>query len=255
MQARHLASSGLLGSLCCLPPLARAADTVETWDQGATDVEFYVGLDSEAEAHKTLYGEMVLGYGLTSGLSAYMGTVLQADQSLSSASSARYMGVFGTPLDTDHVDVDLLLDLLVVSDDDPFLHLTPSLELNYDSHPELAGWGLYLRAGLPIYGHEATEPNLSQGLEGEMGYHLDATLGAYLALHERHQLLLESAWTFMPVSTACETGSAGIRSGGMALGYNITLVPELEIITHAYVVPGTDQVATGFMLGGIASLL
>jgi hypothetical protein len=46
---------------------AQAADTVETWDVGATDVDFYLGFDGMGldRYERTLSGEIMLGYNVT----------------------------------------------------------------------------------------------------------------------------------------------------------------------------------------------
>jgi hypothetical protein len=45
-----------------MPGVAWAADTVETWDPGAADVDFYLGFDGVG-AERSVYGDIMVGYG------------------------------------------------------------------------------------------------------------------------------------------------------------------------------------------------
>ena len=94
------------------PEPSEAADTVETWDVGATDVELAIGLDGvgPAPAERTHSAVMLLGYGIVERLSAYLGTTLEGDQVLSNGRAYVHLGAFGTLVETDHFDLDLFLD-------------------------------------------------------------------------------------------------------------------------------------------------
>ena len=62
------------GICLCLPGLTFAADTVETWDAGATDVDFYLGfdgLDPKRGGH-AVYGDIMPGYGIVEHFSVYL---------------------------------------------------------------------------------------------------------------------------------------------------------------------------------------
>jgi len=242
-------SLGLLSSATILP--ARAADTVETWDVGATDVDFYGGFDGIGADERSLYGDIMLGYGLVERFSAYLGTTLSASDHLTDGNADVYLGIFGTPLDTDHVDLDLFLDVGAGGDGFDEFSLTPSTELNVDLKPDLGLWGLYLRAGAPIYGR------LESGEDGAAEHHrafdVELNPGTYLNLGAGHQILLEFDMAFHPKGGADEHT---VDIGGVALGYNVVLTDPIELITQLYLdLPQAgERASVGVMVGFIATL-
>lgn len=210
---------------------ARASDTTETFDPGATDIELYATADGlgRAAAERAFSADLVLGYGVMERLSAYLGTTLLGDGTLGSGAAQPFLGVYGTPLETDHIDIDLFLGLAVA---DGSLHVAPAFELNLDSDPTLLGWGLYLRGGvdlsnrrLPAHTHDGEQ--LLSGL----AWSADATLGAYWTVHERHQLLLELDAAFQLAPGPDERAA---ELGGVALGYNVGVHEAIELITQVW---------------------
>ncbi len=91
-------SRRFIASLCVVAlsgiPSARAADTTEPFDVGASDVDFYVGFDGvgQPSGEKALSNEIMLGYGIVDRLSASIGTVLESNEQLADGA------VYGGPL-------------------------------------------------------------------------------------------------------------------------------------------------------------
>jgi len=228
---------------------ARAADTVETWDVGATDVDLYLGFDGIGpdDDARALYGDIMLGFGLVERLSAYIGATLSANDHFADGNADVYLGIFGTPVDTSHFDLDLFLDITAGGDGFDQFALTPSTEFNFDLDPDMSSWGLYLRAGVPIYGERQHE--------GPDEHHrvLDVELnpGTYLTLGPGHQLLLEFDLAFHPHHDTHPT-----HIGGVALGYNVTLAEPLELINQVYLdIPqGEETPAVGLFTGIIVTM-
>ena len=222
----------------------RAADTVEPWNVGATDVDFYLthdGFDADP-AGRRLGVALMLGYGLIPGLSAHIGTALETVGRFQNAGYAINLGIFGTALETDHVDLDLFL--AASADSTGHFALTPSLELNLDRSPDLAAWGGYLRFGLPIEGaDDGGGPAVSLGL----------TVGLYYTVSAGHQLLTEVDAVFRPTPRG---GDPAAEVGGLALGYNVGIHRAIELITQVSVdIPqGDERVGFGVMVGLIATL-
>ena len=74
---------------------------------------------------------------------------------LGKAAEAWLSGIFGTPVDSDHFDLDLFLDASFSPDE---FGLTPALELNFDLAPDLEVWGVYIRVEEGFSGRdESTE--------------------------------------------------------------------------------------------------
>jgi hypothetical protein len=213
-------------------PAARGADTVETFDPGLSDVELYTGWEGLGlhRADQSAFAEGLIGYGVTPRMSLYLAPAFAVDGYLTNAAGGLDLGGFGTPLDTPHFDVDVGLG---ASTDGEVLAYSTWFELNLDLEPDLARAGLYLRSGLDVFG-AVDEQGRSTTKLGTSG-----TVGAYVTIAERHQLLaeLDSAWTFDP-----EPGAPATEIGAVHLGYNFQLVDHLELINEVSVdIPQSGQ--------------
>ncbi|MCP4604699.1 MAG: hypothetical protein GY847_29960 [Proteobacteria bacterium] len=244
--------SGLVNAV---PRSALAVDTVETWDVGATDVDFYLGLDGLGlgKHEKTVYGDIMLGYGLVERFSAYVGTTLQGNEYFSDGSAGLYLGIFGTPVDTDHFDLDLFLDVSAEGSGFEQFALSPALELNIDLDPQMDSWGIYLRVPFPLQGRKLSSPDHEESDDFEASFHLESTLGTYYTIAEIHQILLEYNMGFHPKS---DDGERDLDVGGLALGYNVLIIDSLELINQVFFdIPQDDEsTAWGFMIGLIATM-
>ena len=235
--------------LTILTPPSHAADTLATWDTGAGNFEPYPAVDGVGEtvADQAVAGAMVMGWGVAHRFSAYLATFMSADGYLTGAETQLNLGAFGTPIDTDHFDVDLLLDMRVGGDGMNEAVVMPAVELNLDRAPDLAAYGLYFRGSAEIAGRET---ELGQP---ERHVDLGLTLGTYFTLSQRHQLLLQYDATVHD-NPGPETRK--FEHGAVALGYNALLGDNLELITETKVgiAQGDGAAALGFMVGFIATL-
>ena len=236
-----------------LPALARAVDTVETWDPGAMDVEFYAGWDGLGlkPAARSLSADLVIGYGIADRLSFYLATSLQADERLDQDQASAALGLFGTPLHTQQVAVDLLLELGAGGPAFSEVQLTPAFELNLDRDPELRSFGVFLRAGLPIT-HVGAFPDSGRDSHASLAIALSLAAGAYLTLDERHQLLIGH-------DLSIQEGSGGhpaLGAAGLSMGYNFRISDALELISELSLDlgPGGKAVALRLTTGIIATL-
>lgn len=238
-------------------PAARAADTLEPFGIGATDVEFYAGYDGfglRRLRDQAVFGELVLGYGLLERLSAIAGTLLQGNGLLAEGSGNLYIGIYGTPLDTRHVDLDLILTVQGGGSGFRQFRVSPAFELNLDRHPDMRSYGLYLRAGAHLEGRVEEAPAPPSEAPCRFGATLFAVLGAYYRVARRHQLLLEIDGAYRPRPCAEEQR---LELGAVALGYNVTLSERIELINHVYLdLPQArgERPAAGFYVGFIVSL-
>lgn len=232
--------------LVCAPHAARAADTIETWDVGAADVEFHTGVDGLGSPPGERVGsvDFVLGYGTGRRVSVYLSGGLAVDEGFATRAGLA-LGMFGTPLDTDHVDVDVLLELGGSGDGLRELVVTPAVELNLDAAPDRASFGGYVRVATPVPARAnaaATHPAA-----------LDLTVGLYAMAAERHQLLLELSLAVRPFASGSEPDVDG---AGIALGYNVQLSDAIELVSELSVAPpvGESRAAVGASVGFIATL-
>ncbi len=221
---------------------AMAADTLETWGKGDADVEYYVeGGAGGGDGH--VASSLVLGYGLEERFSAYLALTMEGDGHLGEGAGDLAMGIFGTPLDTDHLDLDLLLDTHLSGPGFTEFSLCPGVELNLDAKPELEAWGVYLRMGHVFKGVAAQEGAT------ETEYHAEAVAGYYWTLGQGRQVLVEAG-------VELQEDFGGVSQGAIAIGYNHVLSPELELITEVHVdlEPEGSLGGHGVMLGVVGTL-
>lgn len=245
--------------LCCLCALlggwfgaersARAADTTEIWAQGELEADLllsYAGLGLARE-ERGLGAELLLGYGLFSWLSLHGGVAMEADELFESGEVWPYAGAMTTPLDTDHLDLDLILEIGTSAAHPGELELWPGIELNLDRAPDRAGYGVYLRLALPvgIYLGDNHVPE-ENGRAALAALRLDATLGAYLTLSPGHQLLLEGG----AIALLHHAGGdpTAVEGASAYLGYNVELPGGLEWVTQV----GLELAAEGGWRPGAA---
>jgi hypothetical protein len=226
--------------------LAHAADTVEVWEFGAVDAEMYLGFDGFGGPLRDgeTFSETVLGVGLLPRLSGFVALGFAASAGLDESAHELAMGLFGTPVDTPHTDLDLFFTVRSAAGGG--FALVPALEWNLDAAPELAAWGLFLRAGMPVE-RVTTETEVRAAVAGEL------TAGAYWTLRPGHQLVAEADARVPFTSPA---GDGGVDFGGLALGYNVLLTDRFELLTQAFVdVPqGSEPWGAGLMAGFIATI-
>ncbi len=223
---------------------AGAADTIEPFDPGLSDVELYAGFEGLGlrRAEQGAFAEGVLGYGITPAMSMYLAPSFAADGYLTGVGPGFELGAFGTPVNTHHLDLDVGLG---VATDGEVLAYAPYLELNLDLEPDLELAGLYVRGGLDVFGvvDDAGEPATEWGTNG--------SAGAYVTLAERHQVLVEldATWVADP-----EPDTPHTEVGGLHVGYNVQVLDHLELINEVSAdVPQTGEAwSFGFFVGFIA---
>jgi hypothetical protein len=245
--------------LICLVSASYAADTVETYGKGAGEFEIYLGGDgfNLPKYEKAVSGDLLVGYGLLDRFSGYMTLSAASNEYLTDAEGAYSFGIFGTPVDTDHVDFDLMLNAGMGGENFSQIAVSPGFELNFDLKPDMKLWGVYIRVSDGMSGRDESvadnpdTPNVdetNQKMVFTMA--IDQTLGTYVTIKERHQILAEYYQTSY-VHPGPEEPSYDI--GGFALGYNVVLVDNLELITQINARPGYNH-ADG-SVGGFVGLI
>ena len=237
-----------LAALAVAAGPATAADTTEPFDRGATDFEMYLGQDGFGleTAEQSVGSEMVLGYGVTERVSAFVGAALSADGHFLNDRTEMVFGLYGTALDTRQLDLDLFL-AFAGSGGGGFT-ASPSFELNWDAAPGLSRWGLYTRAGLAVTGH-AGDAGPARTTDVEVA------LGTYWTVGAGRQLLLEFDGAFVDGAVG-EPGGRRWDSGAFALGFNVGVTESMEMINqvHYHLADVDGHGSFGVMLGFIATL-
>jgi hypothetical protein len=217
------------------------------------DIDFYVGFDGMGPecVACTISSDIMLGYGLVDRFSLYAGATLQGNELFGDGQAAISLGVFGTPVDTDHFDLDLFLETSVGGSGLSELQVTPSLEINLDVLSDRRSWGAYFRAGIPVF-HRAGESDASNVAADTTAFSVVLNPGIYATIAERHQLLLEYDMTFHQRSA----DEHFVDVGGVAIGYNAQLHDSIELISQVYfdIPQHGESIAFGVMLGFIATL-
>lgn len=242
--------------------VAQAADTIEVYDVGATDFEWYAGLDgiNLDKYEKVVYSELALGYGLLPALSGYAAMAMESDEYLTYGAGSFGFGLIGAPVDTDHFDLDLYLDTNLGGETFNEMAVTPGLEVNFDLLPDMGLWGVYGRVEEVLQGRDESTPDDPATTDvdetetkHELAPQTHYVAGTYVTLAERHQILMEwdSAINHNPV----DNDERNVI-GGLAAGYNVLLTDNLELVNQAYFdFPQNDEdFAWGLSVGLVVTL-
>lgn len=223
-------------------PAAQAADTVEGYAAGEVSFETHFAMEGFRDGRRSMGigQEGLIGVGIHKYLSGAVGFSFGANGYLADVESAFNLSLTSTVLDTEHFDLDLMLAFDGT--------IAPGLELNFD----IASFGVYVRAELPIAGiHRIPAGHDDDPYEATVG--LGLTPGVYWTITEGHQLLLEASMEFFWSDAEDASGRLDIWS--LALGYNVMLLDNLELVTEVKTYQPTDEdVEFGFGVGIIASL-
>lgn len=228
-------------------PLA-ALDTTEPFGKGPSDFEIYAGFDGIGASRdaRGFSAESVLGFGFTDRFSGSVALSAEANDTFAEGSGAFSFGLFGTPLDTDHVDLDLFFS---IGSDFSF---SPGIELNFDFKPDLALAGLYLKAEHTMIGERKNDDDNDPKyrLVNESGI----AAGGYYTVAEGMQLFAEFDFA---VRYDPPDGVEMVTVGGPALGFNAVVAENFEIISQVrYDIPqkGEDH-AVGIAVGLIVTMM
>lgn len=160
---RCTAAAGLAANavLVAVPSMASGADTMEPYEPGLSNIDFYIGVDdiSGVREELTVSSEVMLGYGILDRFSGYLGIALEGNGYLVEGATGVYFGLMGTPLETKHVDLDVYLTAGTGEPGSSCLRWTPGLELNFDLDP---GYNVLLTPTLELLFHvglQQTEPS------------------------------------------------------------------------------------------------
>ncbi len=220
---------------------ALAVDSLELFDPGVSDFEFYLSLSGVGQDESAVGAETVLGIGITDCLSGQIFASGEANQYLEGAAAEFGFGIFGTPVDTDHLDLDTGLNVATGGGAHGDFALAPFIEINLDSDPEMLGYGAYLVVEEALSGSGATIMPVTA-----------LTLGAYYTVKDGHQFLAAFDVTF----NHRNADERNTDVGSIALGYNSALTDNIELITEvSFDIPqDDDDFGAGFVIGFIAAL-
>jgi hypothetical protein len=235
----------LLAALA-IPRIAAAADTMETPGEGNVDMEVYLqagGLGLAAE--EQIYGLChLITWGVTERISPFVGIEEGTNPFIEHAEGGPLVGLLATPLDTDHVDLDLVVHFHLAGRSFLDVQTVPGFELNFDLRPDLALWGLYVAGCVPM--------GARAGDGRRMDVAVELYAGTYVTLARIHQLLLETDIVIDPLPWG---GDPVFDYGGVSVGYNVFVHEQLELITQLRVDVPThgEQAAVDLMVGAIVS--
>jgi hypothetical protein len=258
-------------SLCMMTVLSSkgwSADTTEQFDKGLSDAEMhtsYWGIGN-AESERGVGAEFVLGAGVTDWLSVNLATCAQANDSFAEGTGSTSFGIFTTPVDTEHFDLDYAFGVslcnLASGKPGPADHMAGEfslefyIELNLDSSDDMDGYGFYLGITEVRTGIDESEIDMNGE---EIRKFIDASFtelvgGVYITVAEGQQLFLAYDW-FYNHGDVDYDHATGI--GGVALGYNFCITDNVEIISEIYYdLPQDDDEdpGTAITIGFISTL-
>lgn len=251
----RIGSYSLTGVILLFTVHVEAADTLEVFDSGAADLElhFSAGGFGSGTGEEAAGGELVAGYGLADRVSLYSGAALEIADGIASLNGGYSLGVYGTPLETDHIDVDIVAGInggKGLGD----LAFKPGIEINLDRHPEMMSFGLYVDVFFMIRPTDDGEPTCEcSSWRGSLD--IPCTTGIYYTLVEDHQLLIQHD---LYLSDTLKNSS--VAGSILALGYNVVLTDEIELISEVSVGFtdgerwGWGCSGLGFSIGVVATL-
>jgi len=224
IQTTFIALTLLLG----FTSIATAVDTLETFDPGASDFEFYAGFSGIglAKYEKGINTEILYGYGLIENFSATVTASFESNEYFGNGNAALGFGICGTPVDTDHFDLDLILNAAIEGGGLSDFSLIPALEMNFDLKPDQELWGMFLIFEQTLASSDesvADDPatTADESKEKFVFRPVSAiTLGTYLTIAKDHQLLLQFD---VEIPNNPEATKKDYTIGGIALGYNVVL--------------------------------
>ncbi len=251
--------SGMVASfvaLCTALPVF-AADTIEPFGPGLSDLEAYVHIlenPGGGETGRAVLAETISGYGFTPRLSGAFGVSWEGVPGQSSSTTALAGTLFGTLVDTPHVDLDAYLGAGAPLDGSRTIEAVPGLEINLDFGPDQAVAGAYLRVEWPL-GVPVSSGDARTARPGRIPAEVTCLVGAYVTLGEGHQLLVE-----LPAGVSLEHGilRADAIPGEIVVGYNARVAGAVELITQVAVEWASVETqglaaSSGVMLGVIVT--
>ncbi len=246
---------------------SHALDTLEPFDIGLSDFEAYAAFvgAGKPEPERGISADTLLGIGITKRFSGQVYGGGESNQKFTEGSGFFGFGVFGTPVDTDHFDMDIGMNITIgglgTGEPGPADHFqaqftfTPYVELNLDSDPEMNGYGLFLVVEETLGGRDESRFNdLNEEIRDfTLTPGTALLLAGYYRVAEIHELLLGYEMAF---DYDAPEGEKTVDVGGIALGYNVILTDAVELITEVYFdipQPG-EYFGVDFMVGFIATL-
>jgi hypothetical protein len=249
---------------------SHALDTLEPFDIGVSDFEGYFSYlgAGKQEPDRGFNAEFLLGIGILNRLSGQIYGGGDSNENLTEATGSLGFGLFGTLVDTDHLDLDLGVNFTIgnlgAGGEGPAGHsqaeftVEPCLEVNLDSDPDMNGYGLFLVVESTLGGQDNSYiPPGTPTPEEIRAFRITPGTGLLLAGYwrpaERHEILLGYDMSFNHNARA---GERVTDVGGISLGYNVILADPLELITEVYFdIPQDDEnFGVDVMVGFIATL-
>lgn len=232
---KKLAYASIISAMMLCPLSAFAADTTEPLDPGAIEFDPEFTIDNIRDGKPSVGGGIAFAMGAFEGLTLSGAIGFGSDLGLVGGGLSAGVNVTYGAVDTDNFDLDVMMDL----EYDGGFGITPSVELNYDLRPDQELWGLYLRAGLPIYGGFDGEELLDDDhVVADVG--LSLTLGTYLTFGEIFQVLLEGGFTVE--NLAQKAGDTALVEPVLSLGFNVVVNDNFELITDFSInLPAPDE--------------
>ncbi len=167
-----------------VPATGNSADTVEVLARGEIDTEAYLF----ANTNNTYMADVGVHLGVFDSATMHL-NVQTGFAGLSALDEfAAVYGWYAALLDTEHIDIDLILDVAYLNlAGESFGNGTLGAEFNFDSKNNLEGLGAYLRPYLAITGND-------DGTDFELG----SCIGFYWSVHQMVQILAELDLAYVP---------------------------------------------------------
>ncbi len=218
-------------------------NTVETFhpQTGYFSIDFGISeMQSDMNASK-FNSKVILGKGLNSFISAYMGIQLQGSRRFSYGESGYFMGAISKLYSHNYFSFDMILEAGLFSD---FFYSAPGIEINFDLAPDQQFMGFYLDAI-----ENLTGVNIGDSVQvHRFTPETELNIGYYLSLIEGQQLhiRLDQRFRHNPAF-----GERRYEIDNLRLGYNMMMSDGFQIQTEfEYHIPmKREKNRYGFRIG------
>lgn len=219
---------------------------------GFFSLELGMGDPHNQDSNINVNGSAILGIGLNSFLSSYLGVHVKGNRFFSEGVGGFFLGSIATIYSSRFFSFDVALETGLANE---YFYVTPSLEVRIDAAPDQQFMGLYINAGEHLTGTDTS-----------LGYDIDSTeideskpkyvltpetelrIGYYISPFEGHQfhIRLDQRIKNRPLFNEKTYNIDAIR-----FGYNFLISDGLQMTTEInYIKPNTkNKDKIGFKIG------
>lgn len=221
-------------------------NSLEPFDPQNGYFSLEMGYD-EMESHfnrSKVKGQAMLGTGLNSFLSGYLGVAIEGNKFFSNGSGGFFLGTFATLYSFNHFSLDVSLEAGLM---DAF-YATPGIEINYDLAPDQQFMGFYLNVNEELTGRDTDTSETGDSAKYVFTPETELNFGLYVSFFKGQQFHIRFDQRFRNNPLPNEHI---YKIDALRFGYNIMIADGIQIQTELnYQIPQyNDNSRFGFRIG------